>query len=145
MELRMKKIFFGMITLAVLSAPVFAVVTTGPSNCPLAADIKSSMTSANKAIYITERKSYMIGQVSNYNTHFVWGFGIIDINAESEAEALTKAKEALPTLAGTPKPLYIATQSVWACLYSIGHGYHAIAISGNVDASNIANIARISL
>ena len=135
----MKKVLFEIIALATLSTSVFAA-TLGPSSCPLVADIKSSMTSVNKAYYLTERKSYMVAQVSNYNTPHIWGFGIIDIDASTEAEAVSKAKEAMPTLAGTPRPMYVPTQGVWACLYSIGNGYRAIAANGAVDANSIAHI-----
>jgi hypothetical protein len=135
----MKKILFAMIAWTVLLMPAFAA-TSGPSNCPLVAEIKTSMTSVNKAYYLTDRKSYMVAQVSNYNTPHIWGFGIIDIDATTETEAVSKAKAALPTLAGTPRPLYVPTQGVWACLYSIGNGYRAIAVNGAANANSIAHI-----
>lgn len=96
-----------------------------PATCPHAALIKSF----GLAYTDFEEGTYSVFQINNYGTRNLWGFGIGDINASSPQEALSIGYIALASLSGTPLPIAIPSDNIWACFYSNNSGLISVAFT----------------
>lgn len=73
--------------------------------------------------------TYIAFQIDQYNTKNTWGFGIADLNANSQEEAYDLAQSELSGLTGSPVPVYLANDDIWACFYSTKSGLMAAAVT----------------
>lgn len=108
--------------------------------CPNINTIKSIYANASTVTF--SEGAYVVAQVADYGTNNVWAFGIFDIHAANQADALAKAKQAIPTLTGAPAPVYLAQRNLWVCEYGVGYNYHSIAYTGfrtNVNTAETIN------
>lgn len=132
---------FKKLTIALFGACLMSQVFAAPSTCPSTDLIKSMFPSTTMVERNKDDGSYIVGQVANYNTNDILAFAVFDIPASNEADALAKAKQAIPTLTGAPIPVYVPANKVYACLYDISYHYHALAFTG-FKTNNVAGVMK---
>lgn len=118
-------VMMALLGLSVSSAAL--AIPAKPAGCPSIASIKQAgLTESERD---DEDGSYIAGTVNTYGTRDTWGFVVMmNLNqASSPEDALNKARAALPTISGNPQPYY--TDNHWACMYNIGNGYFAGAVT----------------
>jgi Domain of unknown function (DUF4949) len=120
-HLLIKILAFTLLTLSAMSH----AFPPKPSACPSAALIKAG----GLAYAEFDEGSYIALQISQYGTSKLWGFGIGDIQASSPEQALSIGYQALASLNGSPTPLPIQSENLWACLYSTNSGHLAAAFT----------------
>lgn len=136
-----KTVLLSLICATAVSANVFADNNLPPpSQCPATIGIiNSGLMSAEK---IAEEGIWVAGQIHRYETPYTWAFMIaIPVKqANNPQEALQKAREVLPYLAGNPHPL--PYNGRYVCMYNdLPRGYKAIA----VEPVMMAAMSHISL
>lgn len=101
--------------------------------CPSVESIKSLGVSMPEVVGFN---SYIVYNMSNYDTDNVWAFVIGLIPAESDDDAVNQANDALTTLSGNPEPIDYSGHIM--CDYNIGSGLMAIAsiVDGNIPVPN---------
>lgn len=96
-----------------------------PAKCPSVAVIKSAGLSYTD----TNEEGYVAYQINHYTTSSLWAFGVGGISASSSEEAISIGYQALVTLNGSPTPVAIPAENVWACLYSNSSGLLSVAFT----------------
>ncbi|OGT55422.1 MAG: hypothetical protein A3F43_03785 [Gammaproteobacteria bacterium RIFCSPHIGHO2_12_FULL_42_10] len=120
-------------------------VSLPPATCPAVNAIQHA-----GLLGVMEEKSYQVYavyQISKYTTPETWGFVIaVPINqATSKADAMNKAKAALPSLNGTPEPMPTdASNRQWYCLYDNDYQYIAAAFTPLMADAMINDILKAS-
>lgn len=103
---------------------------SSPKSCPKASVLKS--IPLNVAKLDKETGDYFAYNVNTYGTKNRWAFIIGNIEASSQSDAVTKANEALPTVTDAmKKPHYDAESELYVCVYNVGNGYVAGAITSS--------------
>lgn len=124
-----------------LSQLALAAMPPKPAHCPSAEALHTT------PFFIAQKPEQAPGYVAitmgKYQTNDDWGLLMGFIEAKNADEALMAANKALPGIAGTPEPMPIEQQKVWACMYEVeGTPYRAIAITplapAGLNASNAA-------
>lgn len=110
----MKKLMI--ITLALLTFSNISMAVPKPDVCPGADAIRATPLAA--AIEIDD-DLYTVYSQNNFGTEQQWAFFIARIQAKSESEALSKAREALAGLNGSPTPQKSFVEYEWECLYNL--------------------------
>ncbi len=101
---------------------------SAPSSCPKASTVKSVRLNAAKLN--KETGNYAAYNINTYGTKQRWVFIIGNIDASSQGDAVTKANEALPTVSNAmKKPHYDSDNELYICVYNVGYGYVAGAIT----------------
>ena len=96
-----------------------------PASCPKVSSIKAGGLGYSDL----SNDGYVVLQLSQYGTKDTWVFGFSSIKATSKSEALDIGNKALATLSGSPIPLPVPSEDVWACLYQTSQGYTGIAFT----------------
>ena len=96
-----------------------------PENCPAVGNIKS----AGLSYAVPREKGYTVMQINQYGTNDNWLFGFSSVKANSSQEALSIGRQWLITLLGSPQPVAIPSQNVWACLYQTIQGSYGVTIT----------------
>lgn len=107
-----------------LCMPTYALPPK-PAKCPGVASIKA----AGLNYTLEAEDGYVVLQMGRYDTLDTWAFGFTAIKATSKDAALTIGKDMLTTLSGSPKPLPLASQNIWVCVYQTADGQHGVAIT----------------
>lgn len=102
---------------------------SAPHSCPKASLVRTIPLNVAKSE--KSSGSYLAYNINTYGTKQRWAFIIGHIDASNQGDAVSKANEALPTLTdgATKKPAYDAQSGLYYCVYNIGYGYVAGAIT----------------
>jgi len=121
---KLKFIIPTLVALAV-SSNVMAAQTFKPHGCPSAAKIQNG----NFVFAGLNENKYTALQFSNYGGTVLWGFGVSKIEADTAAQAIQLAIFALGSLSYASGPTFSEETHSWGCVYNIGHGYKAVALT----------------
>ncbi len=126
----MKKTLFLSAIIAFVSfvaIPSFASDRSVPSRCPKASALRDVRLNVAKR---GDDGSYGAFNINTYGTNQRWIFIVGRIDASSQSDAISKANEALPTLSDVmKKPHYDFENNIYVCVYNVGYGYIAGAIT----------------
>lgn len=73
--------------------------------------------------------TYGVLMLNKFDTQDIWGFVVAEIPASSSQDALTKAKNSLTTLTFKSGPMYLTSNNIWGCVYTVDAGYPVLALT----------------
>lgn len=120
-----KKILLSVIAVITCINSIAFAMPPKPAKCPSVSTIKST----GLAYAAPDSGRYVVAQMSKYDTADTWIFAFVDIQAASSEEALQTGNQLLGTLSGTPLPIAVNSQNVWACLYLTTQGPYGITFT----------------
>ncbi len=108
------------------SASSWAAVPPEPDKCPAVEPIaQSHFNKAQKSFDGT----YGALMLSYFDTQALWGFVVAQIPATSTEDAMLKAKASLSTLTFDAGPMYLKSNNIWGCAYTVDAGYPILALT----------------
>lgn len=123
----MKKSLILLLTL-LCSASTWAAATPPPKpdKCPAVTNItQNKFALAQQATDGT----YGALMLNKFDTQALWGFVVAEIPASSLQDALSKAKSSLETLNFKTGPMYLSSNNLWGCIYTVDAGYPVLALT----------------
>lgn len=129
------------ICLFCLSQFALADMPPKPEACPSLSSLKT------QPFFMAQQPEDAPGFVAislgKYHTQDNWAFLMAFIEADDMFQAILIANQNLPNITGTPKPMPIEDQGLWACVYGVqGTPYQAIAVTPLTAPNQAAKLMR---